>query len=250
MRRTYRNPPLIEALCEFHFAPEASQDFDSVIQLLSQKIQARFPKRSRLQLQASQIDVNSSGMAEITKQVLPLVRFQSDNEQVLIQVGQNLLTINHLRPYTSWEEFFPSIEAGLHAYREVVNPATLLRIALRYINRIAIPGKRIQLEDYLELRPFIGQIALQDLAAFTLGIQIPHEDSRDMLSIQLASADSGSPEAVAILLDLTYFLKRPDDFSLDTVSEWLMAAHTTIEEAFEACLTDQLRNLFEEVKEC
>lgn len=250
MRRTYKNPPLIEALCEFHFAPETPQKFDSIIQLLSQRIQAHFPKRLQLQLQASQIDVGASGMAEITKQILPLVRFQSTHGQVLIQVGQNLLTVNHLRPYTSWENFLPSIEVGLHAYREVVKPATILRIALRYINRIEIPGNRIQLEEYLELRPFIGQTVLQDLAAFTLGIQIPHEDGRDMLSIQLASTDSGSLDTVAILLDLTYYLTRTEDFSLDTVSEWLTTAHNTIEEAFEACLTDHLRNLFEEVKEC
>jgi len=34
MRKIYKNPPLIEALCEFYFAPEISQDFDSIVNLL------------------------------------------------------------------------------------------------------------------------------------------------------------------------------------------------------------------------
>src|SRR6266700_1831153 len=178
MSKKYKNPPLIEALCEFYFAPETSQDFESIINLLYEKIQTDFPKRYRLQLQASQITIDTAGIPEITQQLLPLVRFQSNNERVLIQVGQNLLTVNHLKPYTSWEEFLPSIEMGFNAYREVVKPKTIHRIALRYINRIEIPSNSIQLEDYFELRPFIGQKLLQNLSAFILGIQIPREEAR------------------------------------------------------------------------
>ncbi len=120
MRRKYKKPPLIETLCEFYFAPETSQDFDSIINLLNEKIQTGFPKKYRLQLQASQINIDNSGTPEITEQLLPLIRFQSSNEQVLIQVGQNLLTVNHLKPYTSWEEFLPSVEMGFNAYRRCI----------------------------------------------------------------------------------------------------------------------------------
>jgi uncharacterized protein (TIGR04255 family) len=249
MRRKYKKPPLIETLCEFYFAPETSQDFDSIINLLNEKIQTRFPKKYRLHLQASQINIDNSGTPEITEQLLPLVRFQSSNEQVLIQVSQNLLTVNHLKPYTSWEEFLPSVEMGFNAYQEVVKPKTIHRVALRYINRIEITGNRIGLEDYFEFRPFIGQKLLQDISAFTLGIQIPHEETRDILNIQLASIDSESPNTVAIVLDLTYSLVRLEDISLDNITGWLSVAHNHIEDAFEACITDQLRNLFEEVKE-
>jgi uncharacterized protein (TIGR04255 family) len=250
MSKKYKDPPLIEALCEFYFAPETSQDFESIIDLLYEKIHTGFPKRDRLQLQASQITLDTAGIPEITQQLLPLERFQSNSDRVLIQVGQNLLTVNHLKPYTSWEAFLPSVEMGFHAYREVVQPTTIHRVALRYINRIEIMSDRIHLEDYFEFRPFIGQKILQDLAAFTLGIQIPHEEARDMLHIQLASVDSGTPNTIAMILDLTYSLVKQGAITLDDISEWLINAHTHIEDAFEACITDQLRNLFEEVKEC
>ena len=248
MRKKYKNPPLIETLCEFYFAPEVSQDFENVIHLLNEKIQTHFPKKFRLQFQASQINIDNLGTPTVTEQLLPLVRFQSSNEQVLIQLGQNLLTINHLKPYTSWEEFLPSVEMGFNAYREVVKPLSIHRIALRYINRIEFARNRIGLEDYFELRPFIGQKLLQDISAFNLGIQIPHEKARDALNIQMASIDSGSPNSVALMLDLTYSLVRLEAISFDTVNEWLTIAHNHIEDAFEACITDQLRKLFEEVK--
>lgn len=249
MRKKYKNPPLIETLFEFHFSPDPSQDFDSIINLLYEKIRTSFPKKYRLQLQASQINIDTSGTPELTEQLLPLVRFQSNNEQVLIQVGQAFLSVNHLKPYTSWEEFFPSVEMGFNAYREVVKPKIINRIALRYINRIEIVGDRINLENYFNFRPFIGQNLLQDISGFTLGIQIPREENRDTLNIQLASINTESPNTVAMLLDLTYSLVRLGDIMPNNIAEWLGTAHSHIEDAFEACITDQLRNLFEEVKE-
>lgn len=249
MRKKYRKPPIIEALCEFQFVSDMPEDFDSIATLMYEKVSASFPKRLRLQLQTSQINVDNSGTPEITEQFLPLVRFQSSNEYVLIQLGQSFLSINHLKPYTSWEEFLPSVKMGFSAYREVVKPKSVHRIALRYINRIEIPNNRINLEDYFEFRPFLKERVLQDISAFTLGIQIPYEAARDVLNIQLASIVSEVPNTIAILLDLTYSLTKPEDITLDKISDWLSVAHNQVEEAFEACITDQLRELFEEVKE-
>ena len=127
MRKKYKNPPLIEALCEFYFPPETSQDFESIINLLNEKIQISFPKKFRLQLQASQINIDNSGTPIVTEQLLPLVRFQSSSEQVLIQLGQNLLTVNHLKPYTSWEEFLPSVEMGFLKLVSPINSGICLR---------------------------------------------------------------------------------------------------------------------------
>lgn len=249
MRKKYKNPPLIETLFEFHFSPDTSQDFESVISFLHEKIRTRFPKKYRLQIQSSQINIDTSGTPELTEQLLPLVRFQSSNEQVLIQVGQAFLSVNHLKPYTSWEEFLPSVEMGFNVYSEIVKPKIINRIALRYINQIEIPSNRVNLEDYFNFRPFIGQQILQDISGFTLGIQIPREENRDTLNIQLASINTESPNTVAMLLDLTYSPMKLGDITLNNIAEWLDTAHSHIEDAFEACITDQLRNLFEEVKE-
>ena len=50
-----------------------------------------------------------------------------------------------------------------------------------------------------------------------------------------------------MILNLKYYLARPGDIAWNDLSEWLEVAHDRIEEAFEACITDQLRQQFEEV---
>jgi uncharacterized protein (TIGR04255 family) len=250
MRKKYRKSPLIEMLCEFYFAPSISQDLDNLINELHEKLQAHFPKKTYLQLQASQITIDNSGAPGLTEQLLPLIRFQSSNEQALIQVGHNFLAINHLKPSTSWDAFLPSVHIAWNAYRETVRPETIQRIALRSINRIDITNNYINLEDYFDFRPFMEQKLLQDISAFTLGIQIPYEETRDSLNVQLASITSESPNTVATILDLTYSLTRLGDIAFDGITQWLVTAHGHIEDAFEACITNQLRSVLEEVTEC
>ena len=55
-----------------------------------------------------------------------------------------------------------------------------------------------------------------------------------------------TPDTVAVVLDLGYFLARPDQVSQDCVFEWVGVAHNHVEEVFEACITDRLRQMFEE----
>jgi len=177
------------------------------------------------------------------------MQFLREDEKALIQVGPDLVAINHLKPYPTWQEFLPLIQRGFDAYCKAAAPKGVRRIGLRYINRIEIPGQSIELEDYFEFRPFVGSQLPQDFGPFIVGIQVPYEDSRDTLRLQLANASVETPNTVAVMLDLDYFLARPGEVPLDDVFEWVDVAHNRVEEAFEACITDRLRQMFEEVRE-
>lgn len=78
---------------------------------------------------------------------------------------------------------------------------------------------------------------------------MPYEDSRDILRLQLTSASEETPDTAAVILDLDYFLAKPGEVALEGVFEWVDAAHDRVEDAFEACITDRLRQMFEEVTE-
>jgi len=247
MGRKYRNPPIVEALCEFRFEPGAPWDM-TVPGLVYERIRDGFPKRR----QAKAFEVSVAAEPEgIGQQVLTADRMQflREDEKALVQVGANLLAVNYLKPYTTWQEFLPLIRQGFDAYLAAANPKGIQRIGLRYINRIEIPGQRIELEDYFEFRPFIGPQLPQDFGPFIVGIQVPYENSRDFLRLQLAKASAETPNTVAIMLDLDYFLARPGEVPQDNVFEWVDVAHNHVEEAFEACITDRLRQMFVEVTE-
>jgi len=247
MGRRYRNPPIIEALCEFRFEPSSPWDL-AIPGLVYEKVRDKFPKRRQVKAFEASISGGPEGV-EQQMRTTDRMQFLRDDEKALIQIGPNLLAINHLQPYPTWKEFLPLVRQGFSAYLEVANPKGAQRIGLRYINRIEIPGQRIELEDYFEFRPFVGPHLPQDFGSFIVGIQVPYEDSRDTLRLQLANASVETPNTVAIMLDLDYFVARPGEVPLDNVFEWVDVAHNFVEEAFEACITDRLRQMFDGVSE-
>lgn len=204
--KKYKYPPVNEALCEFQFE---SDSWDLAVPgLVYERVQDTFPKRRP----AKVVTVSLSPTSESLKQQVQTeerVRFLRNDEKALIQVGRCFLAINHLKPYSSWREFLRLIEQGLTAYREIAAPKCIQRVGLRYINRIEIREKSIELENYFHFRPFVGPELLQDIDAFICGIQVPFEGSRDTLRLQLASTTAKDPDISVAILDLDYFLVKP-----------------------------------------
>ena len=245
MTRKYNNSPIVEAVCEFQFDQSSSWDL-TIPGLIYEKVQKTFPKRNQIAQINFGIAVNTEAIGhQVGTQ--PLMQFLQDDGNALIQVGPNLLTINQLAPYSSWQEFLPLIEQGIQAYKEAVSPQAVQRVALRYLNRLEFEHN-IRLEDYLNFYPFLGKELPQEFGAFVLGVQIPCERLRDMLNLQLTSINSQTSNALSMILDIAYILSQPEKVMLDEILVWINTAHKRIEETFEACITDQLRQKFKEVK--
>lgn len=244
MSKQYKNPPLSEAVCEFQFGQDSPWDL-TIPGLVYERVRETFPVRTQVARVMMGISANQG---EIGQQIgtTPIMRFSSEDEKLIMQVGIHLLSINHLRPYSSWEQFFPLIMKSFETYREVANPKSIHRIGLRYVNTIEISGPAINLEDYFEFRPYIGPNLPKAIGPFMMGVQLLYEGSREVLNLQLASLAGLSTDVATIILDLDYFLAQPGSLTLDDVASWVNGAHAHIEEIFEACITNQLRQRFEE----
>ena len=241
-RRRYKNPPLDEAICEFRF--ESGSPWDVAVPgLLVERMSDDLPVRR----QASTLETATRPVQDgIEQQVTPISWLQlwQEDEKATVQVAPNLLSVNRLAPYPGWENFLPLVEKSLSEYRAVANPKGFERITLRYINRISFEGV-MQLEDYFDFYPFVGQRLPQHLESFFVGAQVAFEGGRDVLQMQMSSL-SGAP---SIVLDLLYFLRQPAVVEPEGIFEWIECAHERVEDAFEGCIKDPLRERFGEVKE-
>ncbi len=242
MARQYPNPPLTEAVCEFRFQDDASWD-PTVPGRLYERLRHDFPKHQAVGTLETSISVQP---LLIQQQVRPLnqSQFLREDGTALVQVGPNLLAINHLRPYPGWATFLPIIADVLAKYREVAEPRGLQRIGLRYVNRFLFEGPRVELEDFFDFYPYVGPNLPQDYALFMVGIHVSFDEHGDAIRIQLNDADGDRPGEVAFILDFDYFLNRPGEVGLDSVDSWLEQAHQRIEEVFEGCIKTSLRERF------
>lgn len=240
MSKKYKYPPIIEALCEFQFEPDTSWDL-VMPGLIYDELRDVFPGREpdRVLLRAT----SDSGPRV---QYSEAISFLRKDEKVAVLVGPNILSINHLAPYSSWEDFVPLIKRGFEAYMNVVEPEQLQSVQLRYINDITVPMGYTKLESYLSLRPFVGRGLPQNSRAFITGIQVPYENYRDSLRIEVQGSSELESDSVRVTLDLDYLLGA-DEIDFENVFDWLNVAHSRVEEAFESCITSEARQLFEEV---
>ncbi len=240
MGKKYKEPPIVEALCEFQFEPDAVWDL-VMPGLIYEELRSDFPKREPRRV----LDVDGRGMGFPYSEA---IRFLCEDEKASILVGSNVLSISHLKPYPTWEEFLPMIKRGFEAYRKVVEPKALRSVELRYINEMETKGGFEELKNFFNLRPFVGLSLPQGTGAFITGVQAPREGSRDSLKIEIQGSESEEGGSMRVTLDLDYVLFEPEKVGLESIFDWVELAHNSVESAFEACITDNTRQTFEEVE--
>lgn len=242
----YIKPPIVEVVCEFRFVPGAPWD-SAIPGLVYAQLRNDFPKRRMLRSLESQVSPSEGGIQQQIH-LAERVQFLREDEKAFVQIGPDFLAINHLAPYPSWEGFRPLIQQAFNAYREVAKPAGLRRIGLRYINRIEFPTKPVHFGEFLNFYPHTGSVLPGGIGDFSLSVVSPFEQERDALRLQVNCAATGETDLLAALLDLDYFLARPQASTLEEALGWVDLAHDHVLTTFETCLTEHSRAMFEPEK--
>jgi uncharacterized protein (TIGR04255 family) len=246
MGRLYKNPPLIEALCEFQF--ESGQPWDWTIPgLVYDKVKKEYPKKKHQKIIEMEVRAENE-ISQTVKGGIARMQFLREDETALVQVGPNLMVVNHLKPYPTWGKFQEMIKNGLAVYRDVANPKAMKRISLRYINRLEIPQSQVRIEDYILAVPNIPEPLPQVFATWIQRVEIPFEDSNGVMVMQSGLIRHEVPNSIAFLLDLDFITLDIQKVNLDNVMDWVAKAHDEVEKAFEVCITDKTRALMKEMQ--
>jgi len=248
MSRVYENSPIVEALCEFRFEPSQRWDW-AVPGLFYNEVKQEFPIRR--QFNPFPIDVRAESQQGLVQNVVSNVermQFVRQDERALVQVGPDLMSVHHLKPYSNWKTFKQMIGQSLDVYKRVADPKSITRVGLRYINRLEMPADQmIKIERFLLAVPTVPYNVPQDFTSWWQRVEIPFVRANGLLIIQSGSLLEEGQANVTFLLDLDFVTLQADLVALDGTLEWVDRAHDEIEATFEACLTDETRRLIGEV---
>lgn len=252
----FTQPPLIEAICQFQFAPAADRPFDSTVPgLMYAQILNDFPLRE--EHPGLQFQFAVGGLAP--PQVAPMINrvvFRRKDGTAVVQIAPNFLAINQLPPYPDWDVFQSLILDKLNIYMGVAQPETLLGVELRYINRIELPfpedGTSVNIADYVTAYPNVSDTLLSPTGLrFVQRVEIGMPELKGTLVIQSATVDAvqKTPEGIlegGILLDLSFVSIGGMSLAPDEAPAWIATAHSEVERAFLACITETARKTFGE----
>ena len=223
-------PPLVEAVCEFRFDENSEWDW-TIPGRMYDEINNEFPERSEVYQTQAQIPINDEDQVIRTSSGPIRLQFKKQDESSMVQVGNNLLAINHLVPYPMWESFRALIIKYYLIYIGIANPSGLIRIGLRYINKISCPLEGFEINDYLNQGSPLPWATEYKFNNFFQRYVLSTIEPTGSLIHQTGFTLEG--EDRFIILDLDFGSTEVTQLSTDLeLIAWLDQAHTLINFAF------------------
>jgi uncharacterized protein (TIGR04255 family) len=239
----YKNPPVVEALCEIYFH---DSKWDGTLPgLFFEKVRKNYPKKKELEQVGVQVSVSKEAQATQVQREERRIQFIKEDDSRLIQIENNLLVINQLRPYPRFEDWKPVVDEMLKHYSEVAQPKGIRQMGMRYINRIIIPAAKFKMEDYFNLYPQVPESLGAMHGKFMMRLEIPPKHKGHRLMVTFGTSPPESPETSAEMLDIYNIFVLPVAFPIEDVDKYIIEAHENIEAAFENSITNKTRELFE-----
>ena len=247
-RRTYRNPPIVEAVCEFRFVTDPDNWDLTFPGKLHSELQKAYPGKPRSQqIFHTEFQEQPEEGPSVKSRVETRVNFTTKDGQKLVSVGSDVLSVSGLAPYEGWEKFEPRIREAFNVYVGVVKPSAVRRVGVRYINKIGIPrddrGATLELPEYFRCGPAsIGELPPIVRSLF-MRIEHAYEDEAKLvLTFGTAKSAEGTQ---GFLLDLDVVSEPETNLGLESALPWVQKLRDREREAFEALITDETRKLFD-----
>lgn len=214
----FPNAPITEAIIDFRATLPPESNLERLLEM-QKSIIARYPgKRERNSWQAEfSLDAKGSKFGSVTKP--DGFFYLSPDEKQIVQARLDGFTFSRMKPYHSWKEFLAEAKELWGLYEATAKPQQITRIAVRYVNRIELPGATIELDEWLNTYPSTAPGIPQALAAFFMRLVLPWPDVGALAVVNMAlDPRRDKPDALPVILDIDVF--RESVFTGDFGEVW------------------------------
>lgn len=241
----YRNPPIVEAVCEFRFA---EIDWDVTLPgRFYLAINDSYPEKPQsLQEQSMTLEKGELALRSISK-----IRFFGSDSNRQISLAPATLSIHDLKPYSGWTQFKQRIFDAYNKFRQITDTGYLQRVGIRYINHIHIAQNgSIDLEGYFtNLQKNPPGLPINVKAFFQ---RIEYLYPQEEISARVITTDSAinseyqdNPTYATIALDIDVFMElQKSPQTNERIFELVEDLRNKERLIFEALITNTTRELF------
>jgi uncharacterized protein (TIGR04255 family) len=240
--RQYKNPPIEEGVCEFTWAPDQQFDLTLPGRLKMHPLMGEYSGQPRTQ-NVRTIAANDPTTVAVQTSLLRVQLPTSDGRH-LVSIGRNTLAITALRPYDGWKNFKPRIERALDAFLEIISSSVVVRVGVKYVNRIVVPRAGANAAEVLTEVPAQNKISEARLANFTQFAEFLRTDGIKVLVTQ-ATLQPSAPNTTEYLLDIDTIWHHQALSNRTEIVATVERLHDIEGAAFEALITEEARSLFD-----
>lgn len=239
----YPKAPITEAIIDLRVElPEKMTIHD--LEKVHLGYENTYPTRKNRNLASGRMELGQKVSATASSRQIGFLFISGDEKQVF-QARLDGFTMSRLAPYGSWDPFRDEARRLWNTYRSIANPVKIVRLAVRYINRLDLPLPLRDFKDYLRTVPEVSPDLPQELAGYFMQLTIPQKDIKSMVLLNQTIIPPSRPDVVSVVLDIDIFRSEEPPSDEEHVWSFFEELHRRKNEVFEACLTDQARELFQ-----
>jgi len=241
MKKRYRNPPLIEAVCEIHFDLPAPLTREQIA-VMEPVWQPSLPNVRINEEKGLEVTVGLDGVQTKEQPTgYRLVARAADNSKIA-QLSGYFLAVNQLKPYSGWTGGFRAhIEERLKEVQAHLPIERVKQINLRYIDRLDFPEAPLTWSEW-----FGFALPVPSTIPSTGGnLQFHYEQNLPdglVLALHLVSVPPAGEGGTSAVMDCTIFWRGIA--SLDECPALLDRVHEPHPQIFNDFLTSRSWELF------
>jgi uncharacterized protein (TIGR04255 family) len=205
-QRHLSRAPAREALIDIQFEPRVP------LEVIERFVAVAEPKFTRkFDLWEAFFGLNADGGPPKTNASRSAIgkRLDLDNPPHVLQCRVDGFTFSRLSPYGEWMDLRDEARRWWLEFQSIVQPRTVTRIAVRYINEIKLPLPINDFADFLTCPPKVPEALPQGISSFLHRVIIPDEPNNCVSIVTQALEGQslvGAEAATAtILLDVDVF---------------------------------------------
>jgi uncharacterized protein (TIGR04255 family) len=163
---TLKHAPITEAVIDIRVMLSSAADVKS-IGLLFEKIKDQYPIKQEQRVSEFSLDLKpGEDPIKASTQRITGYRYVSADKKQIVQARLDGFSLSRLHPYAEWMTFRDEAKKLWQIYQEIMKPAAITRVALRYINNLNMPYPINDFDEYLTAPPTVPKDLPQGISSF------------------------------------------------------------------------------------
>lgn len=243
-----QHAPIVEAIIEVRARAEVSWEEEAI----QAQIKAQLPDYPQADSHREfRHEVKMAPGQEPQQTLLDLgwkgLRLRSSDNLHIAQFNRDGFVFNRLHPYESWEQLIGEGMRLWDIHRKIARPSEVQRLGLRFINRILLPPKYTDFEDYLKAPPKVPDGLDLPFQGFFHNETLAVTGHPYAINIIRTIQQSQPPEhdRIGIILDNDVFTVEPFEFQQEILERRLAEMRWLKNKAFFGIISEKALGTFQ-----
>lgn len=197
--------PITEAILDIR-VEAGMADALTATEEFAQGVKGEFPVQRPIEAMATRMAPGKPAKAESQTTAVGRICWNTEETRA-VQARTDGFSLNHVKHYGSWKDLRGHAKEMWPRYVALVKPTSVVRIALRYINKLDFPPGD-DIAGHLRTKPLLGPNLPGAVAVNFMRVDVPFDNGRRAFITEATLPATPEMTSQSLILDIDAFVLR------------------------------------------